>query len=98
MRALAAIVLLAWLPGYAWSRVFLRQIEGVERLVLSVALSICLVTLALILGDLLLGIDVSGRSAVLYALALAAPPCVVAARRALSSRRGSPTAPARPRS
>lgn len=48
-RALIALPLVLFVPGYAWSRVLFREgeVDGIERVVLSIGLSIALVPLAI---------------------------------------------------
>lgn len=88
LRAAVAIGLLAWLPGYAWTRALIPRLTRVERFVLSVTLSVALVTLALFLGNVLLGIRVSGAHAVWYSLFFTAVALVPATARFLDARLG----------
>lgn len=72
LRALAGAVLLAWLPGYAWTRVLLPELSRLERFVYSVALSVVLVVLFLYLGNVVFGMRVSPVNGVWGALAITA--------------------------
>lgn len=70
LQALAAVTLLAFLPGSAWSFALLPELSRIARLVASVALSIALMVLALYLGSAVAGINVSGAHAIWWSLAL----------------------------
>ncbi len=49
IRALVALPLVLIVPGYAWSRVLFREgeLDGIERAVLSIGLSVSIVPLAI---------------------------------------------------
>lgn len=81
-RAAIGIVLMAWLPGYVWTRALLPDLAGLPRFVVAVLLSVALMMLALYGGNALLGIAVSGAHATWYSLLLTALAVgVLAARR-----------------
>ena len=65
VRAILGFILVFFLPGFAWSLVFFRQIRVLERIILSLALSIVVVTLSLIFVDRLTGIRITGFNSVL---------------------------------
>jgi hypothetical protein len=54
-----------FLPGFAWSLVFLRKISVLERIVLSLALSIVVVTLSLLFANVIVGTRITGFNSVL---------------------------------
>lgn len=86
LLAILALTVLAWLPGHMWVRAFVRGIDALERFVLSVALSVALLILALYLGNVVFGVRISAANATWYALALAAAPAgVILARRVRSA-------------
>lgn len=69
-RALAGIALLAILPGWVWSRALFPALARLERLVLSVALSVALLAIALYVGNVVLGVRLSAAAAILWTAAL----------------------------
>jgi len=68
IRALLGFILVFFLPGFAWTLVFFRQVNVVERIVLSIGLSIAVVTLSLLFLNKLIGIRITGFNSVLVIL------------------------------
>lgn len=89
LRAVVAIAILAWLPGYAWTRALLPRLAPIERFVLSVALSIAAITLALLVGNLILRIPLGGPLGIGAALLLAAMGALVEFSRRFKQRAGA---------
>jgi len=69
-QAIAGVALLAFVPGYVWSRALLPSLDRIERFVTAVGLSIALMVLALYLGSAVASINVSATHAVWWSLAL----------------------------
>lgn len=65
VRAILGFILVFFLPGFAWTLVFFRQINIIERLVFSLALSIVIVTLSLLLANLMFGLRLTALNSVL---------------------------------
>ncbi len=67
LRAIVAVVLIFFMPGFAWSFVFFssEQVNKLERFVLSIGLSIALVTLSMYALNLALDVKVTGTNAVI---------------------------------
>ena len=65
VRAALGFILVFFLPGFTWTLVFFRQISVIERLTLSLALSIAVVTLSLFSANMLIGIKITGFNSVL---------------------------------
>lgn len=65
IRAILGFILVFFLPGFAWTLIFFRGINAIERVALSLALSIVVVTLSLLLVDRLVGIRITGFNSVL---------------------------------
>ena len=65
VRAILGFILVFFLPGFAWTIVFFRRINAVERVTLSLALSIVVVTLSLLFLNRLIGLRITGFNAVL---------------------------------
>jgi uncharacterized membrane protein len=70
LRAALAIVLVFFLPGFAWTLVLFRRINIMERLALAIGLSIASVTLSIIVLNVLFDVRVNGVNAVLTILAI----------------------------
>ncbi len=76
VRAILAIVLMFFLPGFAWTLVFFRQISLLERLVLSVGLSIAIVTLSILALNIVVGIRITGFNSLLIIITVTVIPLV----------------------
>ena len=70
LRAILGFILVFFLPGFAWTFVFFKQINVVERVTLSVGLSIALIVLSLISLNVLFGVRINGLNAVLVIVAI----------------------------
>jgi len=77
IRAILGFILVFFLPGFAWSLVFFKQINVIERVTLSFGLSIVVVTLGLLLLDRLIGISITGLNSVLVIVAITVLPVLV---------------------
>jgi len=92
IRALLGIILVFFLPGFAWTLVFFKQINIVERVALSFGLSIAIVTLSLLSLNKLIGLRITGFNSVLVILVITIIPVVFYYLNRLMRRgRGSPT-------
>jgi uncharacterized membrane protein len=76
IRAILGSVLVFFLPGFAWSLVFFRQIKILERVLLSVALSIVVVTLSLLFANRLSGTRITGFNSVLIIIVVTILPVI----------------------
>ncbi len=65
IRAILGFILVFFVTGFAWTFVFFRQINLIERVALSLALSIVVVTLSLLIMNWLIGIRITGLNSVL---------------------------------
>ena len=65
IRALLGFILVFFLPGFAWTLVFFKQIKVVERIALSFGLSIAVVTLSILALNVLLGVSITGFNSLL---------------------------------
>ena len=74
IRALLGFILVFFLPGFAWTLVFFKQINVIERIALSFGLSIAVVTLSLLALNKLLGISITGFNSVLIIIAVTVTP------------------------
>lgn len=70
LRAILALILMFFLPGFAWSLVFFRQINILERIALSVGLSIAIVSLSILALNIVVGVRITGFNSVLIIIIL----------------------------
>jgi len=78
-RAILGVSLVFFLPGFAWTLVFFRgkQINALERIALSVGLSIAVVILSVLLLNKAIGMGISGLNAVLVIIVAIVVPVVI---------------------
>jgi len=76
IRALLGIMLVFLLPGFAWSLVFFKgkKINLIERLGLSIGLSIALVTLSIFALNVLFGFKITGFNSAIVIITITAIP------------------------
>ena len=77
IRAILGFVLVFFLPGFAWTLVFFRQIKVLERILLSFTLSIVVVTLSLFFANWILGLRLTGLNSVLVIIVVTVLPVVI---------------------
>lgn len=77
IRAILGFILVFFLPGFAWTLIFFKQVNIVERIVLSFGLSIALVTLSILALNVLLGIRIASLNSFLIIIVLTIIPVVV---------------------
>ncbi len=65
IRALLGFILVFFLPGFAWTLVFFKQINIIERVALSLGLSIAVVTISLLFLNKIVGLRITGFNSVL---------------------------------
>ncbi len=76
IRAILGFILVFFLPGFAWTLIFFRQINLIERGALSFGLSIAVVTLSILILNVLLGIRITGLNSVLIIIVVTIIPLV----------------------
>ena len=77
IRAVLGFALVFFLPGFAWTLVFFRQVNVVERVAISIGLSIALVTLSILSLNRLLGMSITGVSSVVVIVVITVIPVVI---------------------
>ncbi|UCD09882.1 MAG: DUF1616 domain-containing protein [Dehalococcoidales bacterium] len=77
IRAILGIVLVFFAPGFAWTLVLFKQINHIERLVLSFALSLTLVTLSILGLNAVIDMRITGLNALLTILLLTFIPLII---------------------
>ena len=72
IRAILGFIVVFFLPGFAWTLVFFNggQINVIERLALSLGLSIAVVTLSILALNILFGVGITGFNSVLIIIAV----------------------------
>lgn len=70
IRAVLGFILVFFLPGFAWTFVFFKRVNIIERVALSFGLSIAAVTLSIIVLHVLLGIRITGANSLLIILVI----------------------------
>jgi uncharacterized membrane protein len=74
LRGILGFILVLFIPGFIWTLVFFKQINVLERIALSFALSIAVVTLSIIVSNKLLGISITGFNSVLIIIVISLVP------------------------
>ncbi|MBN2077021.1 MAG: DUF1616 domain-containing protein [Dehalococcoidales bacterium] len=77
IRAVIGIILVFFAPGFAWTLVLFKGINRIERLVLSFALSLALVTLSILGLNTVVNMRITGLNAFLSILLLTIIPLVI---------------------
>ncbi len=77
IRAILGFILVFFLPGFAWTLIFFKRVNVIERIVLSFGLSIALVTLSILTLNVLLGIRITGLNSLLTITVLTIIPVMV---------------------
>ena len=77
VRAILGFILVFFLPGFAWSLIFFRQVTVIERIVLSFGLSIALVTLSVLAMNMLFGVRISGFNSTLIIVLITVIPLAI---------------------
>jgi len=94
LRAIFGGAFLLFLPGFAWSYFFFKKgrINHIERIGISIGLSIAVVCLSLFLMNKALGFEINLLNCTVVVLVLTVFPVIVATLRArLKKSRGFPT-------
>ena len=77
IRAFLGIMLVFFLPGFAWTLIFFKQLNVIERVALSLGLSIAVVTLSIMALNLLLDIRITGLNSLLIIAVITIIPVVL---------------------
>ncbi|MFC2033251.1 DUF1616 domain-containing protein [Chloroflexota bacterium] len=77
VRAIAGFILFFFLPGFAWTLVLFKQLNIIERIALSVGLSIAIVTLAILVAHILLGVRITGLNSLLIIIIIIIIPLAI---------------------
>jgi len=77
IRGILGFILVFFIPGFAWTLVFFKQVNILERIALSFGLSIATVTLSILVLNKLIGIRITGLNSVLIILIITVVPIAV---------------------
>ncbi len=70
LRALLGFILVFFLPGFAWTLIFFKQVNIIERIALSFGLSIAVVTLSILVLNVLIGVRITGLNSLLIIIVI----------------------------
>jgi uncharacterized membrane protein len=70
VRAILGFILVFLVPGFAWTLVFFKKVNIVERIALGIGLSIALVTLATIVLNIIFHVKINGFNALVTIIVL----------------------------
>lgn len=70
IRAILGFILVFFLPGFAWTLVFFKQVNIIERIALSFGLSIAFVTLSILVLNVLIGVRITGLNSLLIIIVI----------------------------
>ena len=65
LRAILGFIIVFFVPGFAWTLVFFSRVNIIERIALSLGLSIAMVTLSVIVMHVLFGMRINGANSLL---------------------------------
>jgi len=77
VRGILGFILVFFIPGFAWTLVFFKRVNLLERIALSFGLSIAVVTLSILVLNKLIGIRITGLNSVLIILVITVVPIAV---------------------
>src|SRR3989304_3933186 len=77
VRAIIGTLLVFFLPGFAWTLVVFKQLQFLERLVFSFALSIVLVTLTIIFANIVFHTQITGLNSLLTIIIITVIPLAI---------------------
>jgi len=65
LRAVVGFIIVFFLPGFAWTFVFFNKVSVIERIVLSLGLSIAIVTLGILVLHILFNMTITGSTSLI---------------------------------
>lgn len=74
LRAILGVIIMFFLPGFTWSLVFFKGINVIERIALSIGLSVAIITLSILALNKLLGIRITGVNSLLIIIVITVIP------------------------
>ena len=87
LRGIIGFIVVFFLPGFAWTFVFFNRVSVIERIVLSMGLSIAIVTMSVLVLHLLFGLKITGgNSLIVIVIIIAAAAVTYFIKKSLSKR------------
>jgi uncharacterized membrane protein len=77
IRGIIGVVIVFFVPGFAWTLALFRNIKVIERIGLSIGISIATVTLSVLILNLFLGVNITGTNALITIAILTVIPLVI---------------------
>ncbi len=77
LRAIVGFILVFFLPGFAWTLVFFRQLKVIERIALSFGLSIAVVTLTILFLNFVVKMRLTTLNIVIVIIVITAIPMAI---------------------
>jgi uncharacterized membrane protein len=77
LRAILGFILVFFLPGFAWTLIFFRQVSVIERIIFSFGLSIAIVTLSILFANLVFGMRITGFNSLLVIIVVTILPVAI---------------------
>lgn len=77
LRGIGGFILVFFLPGFAWSLVFFKKLKVVERIAVSIGLSIAMVTLIIMFLNVVLGMKITLFSSIIVIIVLVVIPLAI---------------------
>jgi len=86
IRAILGVILVFFLPGFAWTLVLFKKVNVIERAAISIGLSIALVTLIILVLNMLFDVSINGLNALITIIVITVIPAGIYLLRRLMAR------------
>ena len=77
IRAILGVIIMFFLPGFAWSLVFFKGLNVFERVVLSIGLSVAIVSVSILALNKIMGIRITGVNSLLIIIVITVIPLAI---------------------
>ena len=77
IRAILGVILVFFLPGFAWTLVIFKNINIIERIAISIGLSIALTTLVILVLNVLLDMKITGFNSLITIIVITIIPAAI---------------------
>jgi uncharacterized membrane protein len=91
IRGIIGVIIVFFVPGYAWTLATFRRINVIERIGLSIGISIATVTLSVLILNLLLGVNITGINALVTIAIITVIPLEIYLARRYTNRKSEAT-------
>ncbi len=72
LRAIVGVIIVFFVPGFAWTLALFHKINNVERIALSIGISIATVTLSVLALNLIFQVKITGTNALITIIVITA--------------------------